>query len=176
MWPCLQVACNFQEQFRGCFLRVLNMEFLSLVAAAFLIPIFYIKAMSAVTCCRSTGVQVCLVHLCLGQRILRGVPHATWIALNVFLFPHPAMRTLMHWMGEMMEWESSKQFWLWLLLFWRILGKHCSLFEFHDFCPFTSTTSVFFSYRKERGKELQKCPSLPHVIMPIFKMSYICHI
>lgn len=33
-----------------------------------------------------------------------------------------AMRTLMPWMGEMMAWKSSKQFWLWLLLFWRFLG------------------------------------------------------
>lgn len=70
----------------------------------------------------------------------------------------PAMRTSMHWMGEMMGCESSKQFWLWLLLFWRILGRHCYLFESHVFSPYTSITCFIFMQERTMGKWLQKCP------------------
>jgi len=57
--PWLQLAHHFQEESRGCFLLVFNVEFLNLVVAATLLSVFYVEAMSAVTCCRSTGVQVC---------------------------------------------------------------------------------------------------------------------
>lgn len=88
--PWLQLAHDFQEEFRGSFLFVLSVLFLSLVVAAFLLPAFYVKAMGAVTCCRSTGVQVCWVHLSpwsVGQCILKGMAHAPWIAVNVFFIP-----------------------------------------------------------------------------------------
>lgn len=72
------------------------MEFLSLVVAAFLLPVFDVKALSAATCYESTGVWVGWVHLSpwsMGRCILKGVGQATWIAVNV-LFPHSSYENL----------------------------------------------------------------------------------
>lgn len=160
LWPWLWLAYKFQEEFRGCFLFVLNMEFLSPVVAALLLSIFDIKALSAATCYKSTGVWVGWVHL---SPWVWGIASSrVWVrSYELLLMSYsrtPAMRTSMHWMGEMMGWESSKQFWLWLLLSWRILGRHCYLFESLVFSPFASITCILFMQERTMGKWLQKCP------------------
>lgn len=128
----LQLAPKFQKCFKGCFLLVLTVGFLIPVAAAFSLPIFPIKRGE---CCHllwehcSSGVPGVSLFL-VGWCILKG--HRNCCQMS---FPSHtlAMRTLMPWMGEMMAWKSSKQFWLWLLLFWRFLGKHYPLLNLMSF-------------------------------------------
>lgn len=50
---------QFAGGIQGYFLLVLNMELLSLMVVAFLLLVFPVKAVSAVTCRGSTGVGVC---------------------------------------------------------------------------------------------------------------------
>lgn len=80
----------------------------------------------------------------------------------------------MHWMGEMMAWESSKKFWLWLLLFWRFLGVcfwklipgiqiwwSTGYRQTQTYCspsvPFTRTSVASLGFCTSRSKAADNC-------------------
>lgn len=87
----LQLAPNFQKYFRGCFLLVLNVGFLSPVVAACSLPVFPLKGVSAVTCSGALEFE------CVRCTFLCGVMHSQGpqeLLSNVFLFPHSSYEDL----------------------------------------------------------------------------------